>query len=138
MKDKTAPKGGNVATAELCLDDGASFVSEGTSKKVPLGIPSPPPEEGGPVPKTGGHFKATHHGDKEGFLRDVDSEYKVLSDLADKLVATRHGVPAGRLYLYTERAPCDSCRNVIEQFKQRFPLIEVEVDYDFTVNGEPI
>ena len=31
----------------------------------------------------------------------------------------------GKLYLYTERHPCESCNGVIEQFKEKFPNIEI-------------
>ncbi|WP_280407639.1 deaminase domain-containing protein [Nocardia brasiliensis] len=58
-------------------------------------------------------------------VRPADSEFKILDNLAQNLRPDSKG----SINLYTERAPCDACTNVIEQFKQRFPGVEVNVTY---------
>lgn len=35
----------------------------------------------------------------------------------------------GTVNLHTERPPCTSCSDVIEQFEQEFPNVEVNVTY---------
>ncbi|MCC3318095.1 deaminase domain-containing protein [Nocardia africana] len=57
--------------------------------------------------------------------RPTDSEFKILDNLAQQL---RPGAK-GTINLYTERPPCDSCLNVIEQFKHKYPGVEVVVTY---------
>lgn len=58
--------------------------------------------------------------------RDTDSEYKILEVLASKYDQNRD--ITGTVYLFTERSPCDSCKAVIQQFKERFPKINVTVE----------
>src|SRR5690606_20182638 len=52
-----------------------------------------------------------------------DSEGKVLEDLAQNLTENA----TGRVEIYTERPPCTSCQNVIDQFIDAYPGIEVRV-----------
>lgn len=59
--------------------------------------------------------------------RDVDTEYKMLSDIQSRLGNNYNA--SGTIKLYTELEPCPSCRSVIEQFKQMYPNIDVEVVY---------
>ena len=61
------------------------------------------------------------------WLRDVDTEYKILSDIQSKL--GNNYSASGKIILYTELAPCPSCQSVIEQFKQMYPNIDIEVIY---------
>lgn len=78
-------------------------------------------------------FKATEvNGDNivngEGaWSRDVDTEYKMLSDIQSRLGDNYNA--SGTIKLYTELEPCPSCQSVIEQFKQMYPNIDVEVVY---------
>lgn len=37
----------------------------------------------------------------------------------------------GSLYLYTEFQPCESCNDVLRQFKEKFPNISVDVFWDY-------
>jgi The BURPS668_1122 family of deaminases len=62
-----------------------------------------------------------------GHSRAYDSEYKLLEELASRYAQT----PAveGTINLFTERSPCDSCTNVIEQFRSQFPNIILTVNY---------
>lgn len=55
--------------------------------------------------------------------RTLDSEYKILSELATKLTPSSKGV----VNLYSELAVCVSCNGVIDQFRQRFPGVTVNV-----------
>ena len=60
---------------------------------------------------------------------DTDAEYKLLSAIADTLENCYNRDIQGQLYLYTERQPCESCQGVIEQFRQKFPNIEMTIDW---------
>jgi hypothetical protein len=42
-----------------------------------------------------------------------------------KTLRTGYRDVEGKLYLYTERHPYESCNGVIEQFKEKFPNIEI-------------
>lgn len=61
------------------------------------------------------------------WLRDVDTEYKILSDIQSKLGDNPSA--SGTIKLYTELEPCPSCQSVIEQFKEMYPNIDIEVIY---------
>ncbi len=61
------------------------------------------------------------------WLRDVDTEYKILSDIQSKL--ENNFSVSGKIKLYTELEPCPSCQSVIEQFKEMYPNIDIEVLY---------
>lgn len=60
--------------------------------------------------------------------RTLDSEYKILSELATKLTSSSKGV----VNLYSELPVCASCNGVIDQFRQRFPGVTVNV-----ITGKP-
>ncbi|WP_075255793.1 two-partner secretion domain-containing protein [Herbaspirillum camelliae] len=55
--------------------------------------------------------------------RTLDSEYKILSYLATKLNSASQGV----VNLYSELPVCVSCSGVIDQFRQKFPNIVLNV-----------
>lgn len=60
------------------------------------------------------------------YNRAIDSEAKILEDIAHQLGYNRFCVDEnvkGSIYLITERAPCPSCQEVIEQFGQMFPNV---------------
>jgi The BURPS668_1122 family of deaminases len=59
------------------------------------------------------------------YVRGLDAEYKLLEDAAARL-GSNFGV-TGRLVLFTEKPPCASCFDVIQQFKARYPGIELHV-----------
>ncbi len=61
-----------------------------------------------------------------GFSRSLDSEYKILEDLASRLGPPSQ-TPRGTVNLYTERPPCASCASVIDQFRARYPNVTVNV-----------
>ncbi len=58
--------------------------------------------------------------------RNVDTEYKILEDMASRLPDT--SVP-GRVRLFTELYPCPSCWNVMKQFLSVYTNVEMEVLY---------
>ncbi|WP_239069421.1 deaminase domain-containing protein [Lysinibacillus sphaericus] len=70
-------------------------------------------------------FQATEASNKAGqnFLRDVDTEYKILNDLADK-IGTNYEVK-GSIKLFTEKETCDSCNLIIKQFNEKYPNVTI-------------
>ena len=67
-------------------------------------------------------FSATEVG---GFMRTVDAEYKILSDIANTLGNNTSAV--GTIKILTERPPCNSCAKVIQQFANKYKNIAIEV-----------
>ncbi|MEQ9480925.1 deaminase domain-containing protein [Coleofasciculus sp. F4-SAH-05] len=61
-----------------------------------------------------------------GHSRAYDSEYKLLEELASRYAQTPE--IQGTVNLVTERPPCVSCSYVIEQFRQRFPNIALNIN----------
>ena len=64
------------------------------------------------------------------YNRAIDSEAKILEDIAHQLGYNKFCVDetvTGNVYLITERVPCSSCQDVIEQFRQMFPNVNVIV-----------
>lgn len=61
----------------------------------------------------------------DGYFRDVDAEYKILSDIAKSLGDDKSAT--GIIKLLTERPPCNSCADVIKQFTNKYPNIVIEV-----------
>lgn len=79
------------------------------------------------VGKGGGNFtyETIKNSDGNPIPRNLDSEYKILDNLADKLggnIAAK-----GKVTIFTERVACDSCLGVVEQFQKKYPGIKVEV-----------
>ena len=60
-----------------------------------------------------------------GFMRDVDTEYKILSDIANSL--GNNTSATGTIKLLTERPMCNSCANVVTQFTAKYKNIVIEV-----------
>jgi hypothetical protein len=58
--------------------------------------------------------------------RDVDTEFKILEDIAARLKDT---AVSGRIRLYTELYPCPSCWNVMKQFLALYPNVQMQVLY---------
>ena len=57
--------------------------------------------------------------------RAADSEAKILNNIAAKL--GDNTAATGTINLLTERAPCASCSNIIDQFKAKYPNVTVNV-----------
>jgi|694.fasta_scaffold133962_4 hypothetical protein len=116
----------NVAIAEINLKGDIIFCVGATSKG---GKKSPIPQK--PEPKSkGGQFEPIID-PYSGHLMDTDSEYKVLSEIADTLEKFYDIYVEGIIYLYTERQPCQSCEGVISQFKEKFPNINLGLEQVF-------
>ncbi|WP_395303181.1 deaminase domain-containing protein [Pectobacterium polonicum] len=62
-------------------------------------------------------------GDK--ISRNSDSEYKILDNLADKL--GKNTDAKGAVTIFTERAACESCLGVVDQFQKKYPNIKIEI-----------
>ncbi|MFE5430067.1 deaminase domain-containing protein [Peribacillus simplex] len=80
-------------------------------------------------------FKATEAVGKEGesYLRNTDTEYKILNDIASRLGENTQA--NGKIKLFTELDTCDSCNKVIAEFAAKYKNIELEVIHN---NGNRI
>lgn len=58
-------------------------------------------------------------------IRNKDSEFKILSDIASKLGNSVNAT--GNIKLFTELEPCLSCQDVVIQFLQKYKNITIEV-----------
>ncbi|TYQ16558.1 UNVERIFIED_CONTAM: aspartate kinase [Acetivibrio alkalicellulosi] len=72
-------------------------------------------------------FKATSVPTSDGTMlfRDMDTEYKILNNIAETLGDNTS--VSGKIRLFTERPCCDSCSNVILEFLQKYKNITIEV-----------
>jgi hypothetical protein len=75
-------------------------------------------------------FKAIEVEGKGGYswLRNTDSEYKMLNKLAEDLGAVRGGKYPninGEIKIVSELEYCNSCQGVIQQFNEMFPKIKL-------------
>lgn len=61
----------------------------------------------------------------EAYLRDYDTEYKILNDIASQLGDNKHA--QGTINLFTERLTCQSCTDVIMDFRSRYPNITLNI-----------
>ena len=116
----------NVAIAELYLEGDVSFCAGATSKG---GGKSPIPK----VPKprcAGGQFEPAIDSRTQRVM-DTDAEYKIISEIANTLEMFYHLEVEGKLYLYTEFQPCESCNSVLRQFEDKFPQITIQVFWDY-------
>ncbi|OKB65908.1 filamentous hemagglutinin [Serratia marcescens] len=57
--------------------------------------------------------------------RRIDSEYKILDNLADKLGSNYSA--KGSVTIFTEKPACDSCLGVVKQFESRYPGVKIDV-----------
>lgn len=60
------------------------------------------------------------------WFRDVDTEYKILEDMAARLPDRS---AKGRVKLYTDLPPCASCWNVMKQFMAEYTNVNMSVLY---------
>lgn len=69
-------------------------------------------------------FEAADKGDNI-YLRQVCTEYKILSEIERQI----KDIPniSDKIKLFTELKCCDSCSDVIVQFLERHPNIEIEI-----------
>ncbi|QZP35866.1 hypothetical protein K5K95_16255 [Pseudomonas sp. DR48] len=69
-------------------------------------------------------------GTPEAYLRDMDTEFKILETVAQRLGDNPSAV--GQINLISEKSVCPSCTDVIRQFRDRYPKIQLNV---FTVEN---
>lgn len=65
------------------------------------------------------------------YSRIYDSEYKILSDIDRQLKGNT--AATGKILLFTEKECCDSCTDVIIQFCERYPNIDIEIVHNNNV-----
>lgn len=126
LTGKYATKG-NMAYAEVHIDGIEKNDFYGHSKiydvsKVP-GAEDFSPQPSNPI------FKATDELNSQGvaFPRDVDSEYKIINHIANRLGDNYSA--SGTIRLFTERDTCNSCNRIIKEFKEKYSNITIEVFY---------
>jgi hypothetical protein len=66
------------------------------------------------------------------FLRDIDTEYKIINYFANLLKNKTEA--SGKILLYTDRSPCLSCNFLIKKFLLRYKNIRIEVLYETLYN----
>ncbi len=67
-------------------------------------------------------------GTPQGYLRDMDTEFKILETVAQRLGSNSQA--SGRINLISEKMVCPSCSDVVVQFRERYPNIQLNI---FTV-----
>lgn len=80
-------------------------------------------------------FEATEAPDnvRDIYLRDGDTKYKILNDLAENLGENPNA--KGTIKLFTEKDTYGSCNEIIKQFDEKYPNVSIEVIHN---NGVPI
>ncbi len=61
----------------------------------------------------------------DGYDRAVDTEAKILEEIASRLGNNPNAT--GTIQLLTENPPCASCQSVFQQFRQRYPNIQLKI-----------
>lgn len=61
-----------------------------------------------------------------GFPRDADAEYKLLEEIARQFLL-KGEVPEAAIRIGVEEKPCESCENVIIDFRATFPAPQVNL-----------
>ncbi len=64
--------------------------------------------------------------------RNTDTEFKILEEIHNRLKGNKNAM--GTIQLYTDLSPCASCSYVIEQFKDTYPKININVIYRKRMN----
>ncbi len=63
--------------------------------------------------------------------RNIDAEYRILDNIADRLGNNPNA--AGRVTIFVEIKPCNSCANVaLTEFRRRYPNVQVEIKFNGT------
>ena len=66
------------------------------------------------------------------YLRIHDTEYKILSEI-DRILNGNINA-TGKITLFTEKTCCESCSDVIAQFSQKYPNIDVEIIHNNNIH----
>jgi len=67
-------------------------------------------------------------GTPAAYLRDMDTEFKILETVAQRLES--NPLASGTINLISEKMVCPSCTDVVRQFRERYPNIKLNI---FTV-----
>ncbi|VWB41009.1 hemagglutinin repeat-containing protein [Burkholderia lata] len=116
---------GNVGVAEISVPGiqprmvASSQIDDPTAAQQAAGLV-------GKVPETFISTDVMTGGDRPILLnRSTDSEAKILNNIAAQLGDNTS--VSGVINLFTERPPCTSCSNVIQQFQNKYPNITINV-----------
>ncbi|RUS67271.1 tRNA nuclease CdiA [Saezia sanguinis] len=123
------PNKGNVAVAEINIPELAdqpfitkAFSGYQTDKDGFVGKPSGNVDTWALQPqKSSPEFI----GGPGAYFRDVDTEFKILENLAQKLGPNTNAT--GTVNLISEKVVCPSCTTVIMQFRERYPNIQLNI-----------
>jgi hypothetical protein len=63
---------------------------------------------------------------ESGYLRHADTEFKLLDDIASRL-GPSNPQARGTVNLFTERLTCQSCGDVVLDFRNRYPNVQLNV-----------
>jgi len=119
----SAKTSGNMAVAQIDIP-GVQTTMAASSR---IGAPSAAQQSlgfVGEVPETFPSFVVPLP-DGTPLLRNVDTEAKILNNVAAQLGENTSA--SGTINLLTERAPCVSCSNIIEQFQAKYPNIKINI-----------
>ena len=70
-------------------------------------------------------FEVPNSPGQESYLRTVCTEYKILSEI-DKQIENNPNI-SGNICMFTELECCESCCDVIAQFLERHPNINIDI-----------
>lgn len=100
----------------------------------------------GGVSVPGRHFKYNVKlavGDNLALDRPSDTEAALLEYVSSQLQSYKQRIPGatdinltGKLAIYTELTPCNSCQNIVRQFRGKYPNIGLDVYFSFKNSRE--
>ena len=70
-------------------------------------------------------FEVANSPNQKPYLRVVCTEYKILSEIDNQI--GKNAEVKGKVVLFTEKACCESCSDVIAQFLDKHPNIDIEI-----------
>nr|WP_267483604.1 MULTISPECIES: deaminase domain-containing protein [Photorhabdus] len=114
---------GNVAVANISVEGLPSQMSAHSR----IDAPTLAQAAQGIVGKSSGIFTTQTLPNKAGAMipRATDSEAKILDNIAQKL--GNNTFAKGTVNIFTERPACASCLSVVDQFRAKYPNIQVNV-----------
>ncbi|WP_419186732.1 deaminase domain-containing protein [Pseudomonas fluorescens] len=70
-------------------------------------------------------YQRKYIGGPGAYLRDADTEFKILETVAQRL--GQNTSATGRINLLSEKAVCPSCTGMVLQFREHYPNIQLNV-----------
>ena len=114
------------SVTEYCSLSNKHIISDLLAERVPSLVGKPAPANRVLKPYyVNKNNRITVSTDVTSYLRDVDSEFKILNKIASDLGNNKN--ISGKILLYTDRPPCASCSKVITEFEDKYPYIDVTV-----------